>query len=117
MKINDLKVGNWVTRKNVPNEFLKVLVIDSIKNTVYLDLDGRGVMEKIENIEPVEITSEIIKTQANSKLKNNPTIWLCVDGDGNDRANDVYRFTGEKITPQIQIIFLFYFFIIKIFFS
>lgn len=62
MKINDLRVGNWVTRKNVPNEFLKVLVIDSIKNTVYLDLDGRGVMEKIENIEPVEITSETIKT-------------------------------------------------------
>jgi hypothetical protein len=62
MEINELKIGNWVKRKNVPGEYLKVQVIDSIKNTVYLDLDGRGVMEKIENLEPVDISSEIIKT-------------------------------------------------------
>lgn len=61
MKINDLRVGNWVTRKNAPNEFLKVLVIDSIKNTVYLDLDGIGVMEKIENLESIPINLDIIK--------------------------------------------------------
>lgn len=61
MKINDLRVGNWVTRKNVPNEFLKVHVIDSIKNTVYLDLNGIGVMEKIENLESIPINLNIIK--------------------------------------------------------
>lgn len=64
MKINDireLRVGNWVTRKNVPNEFLKVLAIDSIKNTVYLDLDGIGVIEKFENLESIPLTQDIIK--------------------------------------------------------
>jgi hypothetical protein len=64
MKINDireLRVGNWVTRKNVPNEFLKVNVIDSIKNTVYLDLNGIGVMEKFDNLESIPISLDIIK--------------------------------------------------------
>ena len=61
MEINDLRIGNWVTRKNVPNEFLKVLVIDSIKNTVYLDLNGIGVIEKIENLESIPINLDIIK--------------------------------------------------------
>lgn len=61
MEANKLRIGNYVLRKNVPNEFLKVLVIDSIKNTVYLDLNGIGVMEKIENLESIPINLDIIK--------------------------------------------------------
>ena len=61
MEANKLRIGNYVLRKNVPNEFLKVLVIDSIKNTVYLDLNGLGVMEKIENLESIPINLDIIK--------------------------------------------------------
>lgn len=91
MEINELKVGDWVKRKNVPGEYLVVLSIDGIKNTVYLNFDGMVIMEKIENLESVDISSEIIKTHynmTNSKLKNNPTIWLCVDGDGNEYIAD-----------------------------
>ena len=61
MEANKLRIGNYVLRKNVPNEFLKVLVIDSIKNTVYLDLNGIGVIEKIENLESIPINLDIIK--------------------------------------------------------
>lgn len=38
----DLMIGDYVIRKNVPKEILMVDVIDSIRNIVYLDLDGLG---------------------------------------------------------------------------
>ena len=58
MKADELQIGDYVIRKNVPQEILKVVSIDSIKNTVYLDLDGLGITEKLENISPIEITSD-----------------------------------------------------------
>ena len=57
----DLMIGDYVIRKNVPNEFLIVDTIDSIRDIVYLDLDGLGITEKIENIEPIPLTSEILE--------------------------------------------------------
>lgn len=67
MKVNELMIGDYVIRKNVPKEILIVVAIDSIRNIVYLDLDGLGITEKLENIEPVLLTVEILK-------KNFPTI-------------------------------------------
>lgn len=60
MKANELMIGDYVIRKNVPNEILIVDAIDSIRNIVYLDLDGLGITEKIENIEPVTPTPEFL---------------------------------------------------------
>lgn len=40
MKANELMVGDYVIRKNIPNEIFIVVAIDSIKGIVYLDLDG-----------------------------------------------------------------------------
>lgn len=56
MKANKLMIGDYVIRKNVPQEILIVDAIDSIRNIVYLDLDGLGITEKLENIEPVAPT-------------------------------------------------------------
>ena len=61
MKISELMIGDYVIRKNVPNEILMVVAIDSIKGIVYLDLDGLGITEKIENIEPIPPTPEILE--------------------------------------------------------
>ena len=61
MKANELMIGDYVIRKNVPKEILIVDAIDSIRNIVYLDLDGLGITEKLENIEPVTPTPEILK--------------------------------------------------------
>ena len=58
MKADELQIGDYVIRKNVPQEILKVVSIDSIKNTIYLDLDGLGITEKLENISPIEITDD-----------------------------------------------------------
>lgn len=57
----ELMIGDYVIRKNVPNEILIVDTIDSIRDIVYLDLDGLGITEKIENIEPIPLTREILK--------------------------------------------------------
>lgn len=57
----DLMIGDYVIRKNVPKEILIVDAIDSIRDIVYLDLDGLGITEKIENIEPISLTPEILE--------------------------------------------------------
>lgn len=61
MKATELMVGDYVIRKNVPKEILIVDTIDSIRDIVYLDLDGLGITEKIENIEPIPLTAEILE--------------------------------------------------------
>ena len=61
MKANELMIDDFVIRKNVPNEILAIVVIDSIRGVVYLDLDGLGITEKIENIEPISLTPEILE--------------------------------------------------------
>lgn len=61
MRPRELMIGDYVIRKNVPNEILIVDTIDSIRDIVYLDLDGLGITEKIENIEPIPLTREILE--------------------------------------------------------
>ena len=61
MKATDLMIGDWVIRKGVPEEPMRVYDIKTSVGTVYLDQDGRGIIEKFENIEPIPLTSEILK--------------------------------------------------------
>lgn len=61
MTANELMIGDYVIRKNVTNEFLTVVAIDSIRGIVYLDLDGLGITEKLENIEPIPISPKILE--------------------------------------------------------
>ena len=61
MKSENLMIGDYVIRKNVPKEILIVSAIDSIRDMVYLDLDGLGITEKLTNIKPIPLTPEILE--------------------------------------------------------
>ena len=54
-------IGDWVIRRGVPEEPMRLYDMKAITNIVYLDQDGRGVAEKFENIEPIPLTSEILE--------------------------------------------------------
>lgn len=80
MDAKDLMVGDYVIRKNVPKEILIVDTIDSIRDIVYLDLDGLGITEKLENIEPIPITPKILKK--NGFVKQDYDGWLISENNG-----------------------------------
>lgn len=61
MTQEELMLGDWVIRKNVPDEKLTVVAINLITKLVALDLDGRGVIEISTNIDPIPITPEILE--------------------------------------------------------
>lgn len=69
MDVNDLMIGDYVIRKNVSKEILIVDTIDSIRDIVYLDLDGLGITEKLENIEPIPLTQKILEKNGFVKSK------------------------------------------------
>ena len=74
MRPEELMIGDYVIRKNVPNEILIVDTIDSIRDIVYLDLDGLGITERLTNIEPIPLTPEILKK--NGFVKQAYDGWL-----------------------------------------
>ena len=61
MKKEDLIIGDWVTRRGVPEEHMRICGMNVLAGVVYLDQDGRGVTEKFENIEPIPLTTEILE--------------------------------------------------------
>lgn len=76
MEANELMIGDYVIRKNVPKEILIVDTIDSIRDIVYLDLDGLGITEKLENIEPIPLTPKIL--EKNGFVQSMSHNWLIV---------------------------------------
>lgn len=61
MEASELKTGNYVTIKG-NKEYLKVEDIIASKNRVtLLSKDGNKIIECLDNIEPIELTEEIIK--------------------------------------------------------
>lgn len=87
MKANKLMIGDYVIRKNVPKEILIVDTIDSIRDIVYLDLDGLGITEKLENIKPIPLTAEIL--EKNGFIKQAYDGWLISVDNG--RGQIEYR--------------------------
>lgn len=67
MKAKDLMIGDWVIRRGVPEEPMRLYDMKASADVVYLDQDGRGVTEKFENIEPIPLTKKIL--EKNSFLK------------------------------------------------
>lgn len=61
MKAADLMIGDWVIRRGVPEEPMRLYGMNVSMGIAYLDQDGRGVSEKFENIEPISLTEEILK--------------------------------------------------------
>ena len=72
---------------NVPKEILIVDTIDSIRDIVYLDLDGLGITEKLENIKPIPLTAEIL--EKNGFIKQAYDGWLISVDNG--RGQIEYR--------------------------
>ena len=73
MKAEDLMIGDWVIRRGVPEEPMRLYDMKVSAGIVYLDQDGRGVTEKFENIEPIQLTEEILKK--NSFLEDSNGIF------------------------------------------
>lgn len=67
MKVENLMIGDWVIRQGVPEEPMYLYDMKVSAGIAYLDQDGRGVIEKFENIEPITLTKNIL--EKNSFLK------------------------------------------------
>lgn len=61
MKAAELMIGDWVIRRNVPKEPMRIVELNTRKNLAYMDFTGLGIAENIEHIEPVPLTEDIIK--------------------------------------------------------
>ena len=93
MKKEDLIIGDWVTRRGVPEEHMRICGMNVLAGVVYLDQDGRGVTEKFENIEPIPLTLKILekkKWDAANKLKPLKT----AGGHRRYRKEDLDKFVG-----------------------
>ena len=60
MEAGDLMIGDWVIRKGVPEEPMRVCEMKVFADIAYLDQDGRGVTENLENIEPIPLVEELL---------------------------------------------------------
>lgn len=83
MKATELMIGDWVIRKGVPEEPMRVYDIKTSVGIVYLDQDGRGITEKFENIEPIPLTPEILEKNGFTKydVGHNVVGWSIMDDD------------------------------------
>lgn len=106
MKPEELMIGDYVIRKNVPNELLIVDTIDSIRDIVYLDLDGLGITEKIENIEPIPLTPEILERNEFYYESNVGQVW---DDGEYEVIVDLYDVEIRVIKNRKEILSLEYF--------
>ena len=61
MKPQDLMIGDWVIRKGVPNDPMRLYNMNASRGIAYLDQDGRGVAELFKNLEPIPLTPEILE--------------------------------------------------------
>lgn len=68
MEKEDLIIGDWVTRRGVPEEHIRICGMNVLAGVVYLDQDGRGVTEKFENIEPILLTEETLRNNGFIKV-------------------------------------------------
>jgi len=86
MKKEDLMIGDWVIRKSILEEPMCVCDIKASVGIVYLDQDGRGVTEKIENIEPISLTKEILYKNG---FEGDVYLWINV---GDEKTLEYYPF-------------------------
>ncbi len=106
MKATELMVGDYVIRKNVPKEILIVDAIESIRDIVYLDLDGLGITEKLENIEPIPLTQKILERNEFYYESNVGQVWN--DGEC-EVIVDLYDVEIRVIKNRKEILSLEYF--------
>lgn len=106
IRLEELMIGDWVIRKGVPEEHLKVAVIDSNTNIVQLDLDGRGVVERVDGIDPIELNDDILEKNEFYYESNVGQVWN--DGE-HEVIVDFYNREIRVIENRKQILSLEYF--------
>lgn len=118
MKITELMSGNWVIRKNVPNEYIKIFDILTYRKLIFGELDGMGITENVENLDGIPLTQKILELNGfvevdKDKVKETAThIYLYVeDGEQEDGfaicGNDTYGYyLGIKLYNQASHLFV-----------
>ena len=83
MKADELMIGDWVIRRGVPEEPMRIYGMNVSVGIAYLDQDGRGVSEKFENIEPIPLTLGILEKNGFTKydVGHNVIGWSIMDDD------------------------------------
>lgn len=71
MKANELMIGDWVICGNITEEPTRITDICESKNNVYLDLSGIPILAKIDKINPIPLTPEILEKNGFKKAKFN----------------------------------------------
>ena len=101
MKAEDLMIGDWIIRRGVPEEPMRLYDMKASVGIAYLDQDGRGVTEKFENIEPIPLTSEILEKNGFKRLQDTylfnittnqfgVNLWLEIGPDSWIENNKIY---------------------------
>lgn len=62
MNIYNIMPGDWVARKNTPQDKLKVFDSLGYRNMAHGEIRGFGATETAENLEPVPLTIEVFES-------------------------------------------------------
>lgn len=94
MKANELMIGDWVIRGNITEEPTRITDICASKNNVYLDLSGIPILEKIDKINPIPLTPEI--------LDKNGFIWTG-GGDSSKMFSTPWGYDGIRYNLYVGL--------------
>ena len=71
MEARELMIGDWVMRGNFAHEPMQVYSIRPDINTVHMDFGGMGVAARIDQINPIPLTPEILEKNGFVKFDTN----------------------------------------------
>lgn len=100
VNINNLMVGDWVIRRGVPEEPMRLYDMKVLASIVYLDQDGRGVTEKLENIEAIPLTKEIMEKNGFNLYPEETNVFYLNAGYQHD-LDTVCLYIGDIERPSI----------------
>lgn len=110
MEDKEFVPGDWIKRCN---EYLRVISVNHLSGEVFLDQDGRGVTEKLSNIEPVPLTVDILeRNNIPRRFDNlwkmdewkNDSLRLWIGSDGYI-LGDIYGKKGKNTQTHVYSIF------------
>lgn len=100
VNISNLMVGDWVIRRGVPEEPMRLYDMKVLASIVYLDQDGRGVTEKLENIEAIPLTKEIMEKNGFNLYPEETNVFYLNAGYQHD-LDTVCLYIGDIERPSI----------------
>ena len=105
MEVKELQIGDWIIRRNVPEEPMQVEKIDNLKGLVICSLDGLGITERICNIEPIPLTPEILEKNGFEKQGFDGWEWVehTAVGNGLDCLDCLVLWRNDTFSPHLRI--------------